>query len=106
MANTALLKVKDFLGFSGNGKSPATAEAQDTATVPIYQEWIPEELPDDYSEQTPTWLFFKLHYEVAAQKVFGLKPNTRLEAVKLGLIVVVIVVLLVFAIVVLGYGGG
>ena len=105
MPNELKLKFKNFLGLgsSDNGGKPvAPAEA----AKPLYREWIPEELPEGFTDMTPTWLYYKIHYEVAAQKVFGLKANTRNEALKLGLTVAVIAILLVFGIVVMSYAGG
>jgi hypothetical protein len=74
--------------------------------APLYREWVPKELPGKYADWTPTWLYYKLHYEVAAQKVFGLKANNAHQVVKLGLTIAAIGILLVFGIVVMSYAAG
>jgi len=102
---STLLKVKSFLGLgtSDNGANPVMSPK---VVAPLYREWVPKELPGKYADWTPTWLYYKLHYEVAAQKVFGLKANNAHQVVKLGLTIAAIGILLVFGIVVMSYAAG
>lgn len=106
MANELRLKFKSLLGLGSQGNGLKPVVLPEEARKPAYREWVPEELPEEYAYMTPTWLYYKIHYEVAAQKVFGLKANNRNEALKLGLTVAVIGILLVFGIVVMSYAGG
>lgn len=103
MSSALKLRVKSLLGLESSS-SAQEAVAPPKKVEPIYRQWIPPELPDEYSDMTPTWLYYKLHYEVAAQKVFGLKANNVHEALKIGLTIAVIGIVLVFGIVVMSYG--
>lgn len=106
MANELKLKLKNLVGLGSQRSGQKPVALPEDVKKPIYREWLPEELPEQYAYMTPTWLYYKIHYEVAAQKVFGLKANNRNEALKLGLTVAVIGILLVFGIVVMSYAGG